>query len=83
VSVDGTYGGCGKERNCKKHRKDRKACMEFLFPGIPKGHPASGAIVMNLVANFLGLGNAATPLGIKAMNELQKLNPTKTLPQMK
>ncbi|HOM02511.1 MAG TPA: nucleoside recognition domain-containing protein [Acetivibrio sp.] len=51
--------------------------MKFLFPGIPKGHPAGGAIVMNLVANFLGLGNAATPLGIKAMNELQKLNPNK------
>jgi spore maturation protein A len=51
--------------------------MKFLFPGIPKGHPAGGAIVMNLVANFLGLGNAATPLGIKAMNELQKLNPSK------
>lgn len=51
--------------------------MRFLFPGIPKGHPAGGAIVMNLVANFLGLGNAATPLGIKAMNELQKLNSNK------
>lgn len=51
--------------------------MKFLFPGIPKGHPALGAIVMNLVANFLGLGNAATPLGLKAMGELQKLNPKK------
>lgn len=51
--------------------------MRFLFPGIPKGHPANGAIVMNLVANFLGLGNAATPLGLKAMGELQKLNPNK------
>ncbi|HHV28373.1 nucleoside recognition domain-containing protein [Acetivibrio mesophilus] len=51
--------------------------MKFLFPGIPKEHPAGGAIVMNLVANFLGLGNAATPLGIKAINELQKLNPNK------
>lgn len=48
--------------------------FRFLFPGIPKGHPAMGAIIMNLVANFLGLGNAATPLGIKAMGELQKLN---------
>jgi len=57
--------------------KTVRPVMEFLFPGIPKGHPASGAIVMNLVANFLGLGNAATPLGIKAMNELQKLNPDK------
>lgn len=51
--------------------------LEFLFPKIPKKHPAMGAIVMNLVANFLGLGNAATPLGLKAMAELQKLNPKK------
>lgn len=51
--------------------------LRFLFPDIPKDHPALGAIVMNLVANFLGLGNAATPLGIKAMNELQKLNKDK------
>ncbi len=48
--------------------------IKFLFPGIPKDHPATGAVVMNLTANFLGLGNAATPLGLKAMNELQKLN---------
>lgn len=51
--------------------------LGFLFPEIPKGHPATGAVVMNLVANFLGLGNAATPLGLKAMGELQKLNPQK------
>ncbi len=49
----------------------------FLFPEIPKDHPALGAIVMNLVANFLGLGNAATPLGLKAMKELQSLNKDK------
>ncbi|MDF2523951.1 MAG: nucleoside recognition domain protein [Clostridiales bacterium] len=54
-----------------------KPVMSFLFPGVPKSHPAMGAMVMNLVANFLGLGNAATPLGLKAMNELQKLNPMK------
>src|SRR5580765_6072150 len=47
-----------------------------LFPGIPAGHPASGAIVMNRSANMLGLDNAATPLGLKAMKELQSLNPT-------
>jgi len=47
-----------------------------LFPEIPDGHPALGMIVLNLTANMLGLGNAATPLGIKAMEELQKLNPT-------
>src|SRR5207247_825394 len=47
-----------------------------LFPGIPDGHPASGAIVMNRSANMLGLDNAATPLGLKAMKELQSLNAT-------
>ena len=48
-----------------------------LFPGIPKGHPAMGLVTLNLTANMLGLGNAATPFGIKAMEELQKLNPSK------
>jgi spore maturation protein A len=48
-----------------------------LFPDIPDGHPALGMIVLNLTANMLGLGNAATPLGIRAMEELQKLNPEK------
>lgn len=47
-----------------------------LFPGIPAGHAASGAIVMNRSANMLGLDNAATPLGLKAMKELDSLNPT-------
>lgn len=47
-----------------------------LFPNVPRDHPALGMIVLNLSANMLGLGNAATPLGIKAMEELQKLNPT-------
>ncbi|ACV62922.1 nucleoside recognition domain protein [Desulfofarcimen acetoxidans DSM 771] len=46
----------------------------FLFPSIPPDHPAMGAIVMNLSANILGLGNAATPMGLIAMQELQKLN---------
>lgn len=48
--------------------------MRFLFPSVPKDHPAMGAIVMNLSANILGLGNAATPMGLIAMQELQKLN---------
>jgi spore maturation protein A len=48
-----------------------------LFPEIPDGHPALGMIVLNLTANMLGLGNAATPLGIRAMEELQTLNPEK------
>ncbi|NSW89739.1 MAG: nucleoside recognition protein [Firmicutes bacterium] len=54
-----------------------KPLLKFLFPKIPRNHPAMGAIVMNLAANILGLGNAATPLGLKAMTELQKLNPLK------
>ncbi|MGI6420850.1 MAG: nucleoside recognition domain-containing protein [Syntrophomonadaceae bacterium] len=45
-----------------------------LFPSVPPQHPAMGAIILNLSANMLGLGNAATPLGMKAMQELQKLN---------
>lgn len=48
--------------------------FRFIFPSIPKNHPASGAILLNFSANMLGLDNAATPLGIKAMQELQKLN---------
>ena len=51
--------------------------MKRLFPDIPEGHPASGSIVMNMAANMLGLDNAATPLGLKAMGELQELNPDK------
>ncbi|MCG0274796.1 MAG: spore maturation protein [Thermosediminibacteraceae bacterium] len=47
----------------------------LLFPSIPRGHPALGSILMNLSANMLGFGNAATPFGLKAMKELQKLNP--------
>lgn len=48
-----------------------------LFPGIPKGHPAMGAIFMNLSANMLGLDNAATPMGLRAMQEMQSLNSKK------
>ena len=48
-----------------------------LFPGIPKGHPAMGSIFMNVSANMLGLDNAATPLGLKAMQEMQSLNEKK------
>lgn len=51
--------------------------VRFLFPDVPKDHPALGYIMSNMSANMLGLGNAATPLGIKAMQELQKLNPQK------
>jgi spore maturation protein SpmA len=48
-----------------------------LFPELPKSHPAHGSIMMNLAANMLGLDNAATPLGLKAMKEMQEANPTK------
>lgn len=48
-----------------------------LFPDIPKGHPVLGSIFMNMSANMLGLDNAATPMGLKAMKELQELNPKK------
>ncbi len=48
-----------------------------LFPDIPKGHPVTGSIFMNIAANMLGLDNAATPLGLKAMEQLQALNPKK------
>ncbi|MBX5436154.1 MAG: spore maturation protein [Alicyclobacillaceae bacterium] len=49
----------------------------FLYPSVPPDHPAMGAILANMSANILGVGNAATPLGIRAMQELQKLNPRK------
>ncbi|GED30908.1 nucleoside recognition domain-containing protein [Brevibacillus centrosporus] len=48
--------------------------IQLLFPDVPKGHPAIGYILSNMSANLLGLGNAATPMGLKAMEELQKLN---------
>lgn len=51
--------------------------FEKLFPGVPKNHPAYGSILMNFSANMLGLDNAATPMGLKAMKELQELNPDK------
>lgn len=54
-----------------------KPLTRFIFSKVPENHPAMGAMVMNIVANLMGLGNAATPLGLKAMNELQKLNKVK------
>ena len=48
-----------------------------LFPDVPKGHPVTGSIFMNIAANMLGLDNAATPLGLKAMEQLQEINPRK------
>lgn len=54
-----------------------RPAMRWLFPDVPDGHPAQGAMLMNIAANMLGMGNAATPLGLKAMRDLQTLNPTK------
>lgn len=54
-----------------------KPITRWLFPKIPEDHPAIGAMIMNIAANMLGLSNAATPLGLKAMEELDKLNPNK------
>jgi len=51
--------------------------FQRIFPGVPPDHPAHGSIIMNFAANMLGLDNAATPLGLKAMQELQELNPDK------
>lgn len=51
--------------------------LRWLFPDVPREHPANGAIVLAVAANMLGLNNAATPLSIKAMEELQTLNPKK------
>jgi spore maturation protein A len=51
--------------------------LRLLFPTVPRNHPAMGAIIMTVSANMLGLGNAVTPLGIKAMQELTKLNRNK------
>ena len=51
--------------------------LRRIFPDVPENHPAMGAITLSVAANMLGLGNAATPLGIKAITELNKLNPIK------
>jgi spore maturation protein A len=52
-----------------------RPALRRLFPEVPADHPAMGSIVMNFAANLLGLGNAATPFGVKAMQELETLNP--------
>src|SRR5512142_1149917 len=49
--------------------------MRWLFPGVPPEHPAMGSMVLNMAANMLGLNNAATPLGLRAMKDLESLNP--------
>ena len=57
--------------------KALRPVFRYLFPGVPKDHPALGAIALNFGANILGLGDAATPFGIKAMEDLQSLNEDK------
>ncbi|MEC9207931.1 MAG: nucleoside recognition domain-containing protein, partial [Pseudomonadota bacterium] len=57
--------------------KTIRPLMVRLFPEVPPNHPAMGAMILNMSANALGLGNAATPFGIRAMQELDKLNPSK------
>ncbi|HET9553842.1 MAG TPA: nucleoside recognition domain-containing protein [Anaeromyxobacteraceae bacterium] len=53
-----------------------RPALRRLFPEVPADHPAMGSMVMNLAANLLGLGNAATPFGVRAMRELEELNPS-------
>lgn len=74
----GLMGIAKKSGMIKFIAKVTRPVLKLLFPDIPKDHPALGSVVMNLAANFLGLGNAATPLGLKAMSELQGLNHNKS-----
>lgn len=58
--------------------KVMKPLLRKIFPSVPPDHPAMGSMLMNISANLLGLGSAATPLGLKAMQELQEINPDKS-----
>ena len=64
---------------CNKIGKALSPVMRKLFPGVPADHPANSIMALYFAANILGIGNAATPFGLKAMQELQTLNPTKRL----
>lgn len=66
-----------KSKLIEKIQKLVHPLLEFLFPEIPKDSKAIGHIAMNMTANIIGLGNVATPIGLKAMEELQKINPKK------
>ena len=59
----------------QKLARGLRPLMRRLFPGVPNDHPAMGSMLMNMAANMLGLGNAATPLGLRAMRDLETLNP--------
>ena len=64
---------------CEKLGKALSPIMRLLFPEVPSDHPANSIIALYFAANILGIGNAATPFGLKAMQELQTLNPTKRI----
>ncbi len=64
---------------CDKIGKALSPVMRKLFPGVPADHPANSIMALYFAANILGIGNAATPFGLKAMQELQTLNPTKRI----
>ena len=64
---------------CEKLGKAISPVMRLLFPGVPADHPANSAMALYFAANILGIGNAATPFGLKAMQELQTLNKTKNI----
>lgn len=64
---------------CEKLGKVISPVMRLLFPGVPADHPANAAMALYFAANILGIGNAATPFGLKAMQELQTLNKTKNI----
>ena len=64
---------------CEKLGRLLSPILKLMFPNVPKDHPANSAIVMYMAASILGLGNACTPMGIKAMQELQTLNETKNI----
>ena len=65
----------------RKWSEKLKPFIHFLFPGIPKGHKAQEYIAANMIANILGLGSAATPAGLKAMEELAEIKKEKGLPE--
>ena len=71
------FGIASKTSLIKKLTKFLNPIMKFLFPDINKNEKVHDEISMNIVANILGLGNAATPLGLKAMKSLQKINNSK------
>lgn len=65
---------CGGSWFAKEISRVFMPVVKRLFPEVPKDHPSMGFILSNMMANFFGLGNAATPLGIKAMEQLKELN---------